>query len=100
MTKKVLLICSAGMSTSMLVKKMSDYARKNQIDIEAKAMGMAEAKPDIKNWDCVMIGPQVSFILKDIKQITTAPVELIPASIYALAKGEEAVKMALKMLGN
>lgn len=99
MTKKILLICSAGMSTSMLVKKMSDYARKNNLDFEIKAMGMAEAKPVIKDWDAIMIGPQVSFILKDIKSITSVSVEVIPANIYALAKGEDAIKMAQKMLG-
>ncbi|ATZ18916.1 PTS system, cellobiose-specific IIB component [Williamsoniiplasma somnilux] len=98
MSKKILLVCSAGMSTSMLVKKMEAIARKENLDYEIKAMGMAEAKPIIKNWDVIMVGPQVSFILNDLKSMTSAPVELIPANIYALAKGEEAIKMAQKLM--
>ena len=47
MAKKILLVCSAGMSTSMLVKKMSDYAKKTGLEYEIKALGMAEAKPII-----------------------------------------------------
>ena len=46
-----------------------------------------------------MIGPQVSYILDEIKQLTNKPVEIIPSSIYALAKGEDAIKMAKRMLG-
>lgn len=99
MAKRILLVCSAGMSTSMLVKKMEDFSKKNNLDYEIKAMGMAEAKPIINEWDIIMIGPQVSFILNDIKKLTSKPVDVIPSNIYALGKGEEAIKMAQKMLG-
>lgn len=97
--KKILLVCSAGMSTSMLVKKMNDYASLNGLDYEIKALGMAEAKPQISNWDIVMVGPQVSYVLNDLKKLTTKPVEIIPSSIYALGKGPDAIKLAQKMLG-
>lgn len=97
--KKILLVCSAGMSTSMLVKKMSDYARMNKLEYQIEAMAMAQVKPIIKDWDIVLVGPQVSFILNDLKQLTTKPVELIPSNIYALGKGKEAIELAQKLLG-
>ncbi|AVN61296.1 PTS sugar transporter subunit IIB [Mesoplasma florum] len=97
--KKILLVCSAGMSTSMLVKKMNDYAMMNGLEYEIKALGMAEAKPYIKEWDIIMVGPQVSYVLKDLQSLTTNPVEVIPSNIYALGKGAEAIKMAQRMLG-
>ncbi|WP_027062956.1 PTS sugar transporter subunit IIB [Mesoplasma seiffertii] len=97
--KKILLVCSAGMSTSMLVKKMNDYASLNELDYEIKAMGMAEAKPQIDQWDVIMVGPQVSYVLNDLKSLTEKPVEVIPSTIYALAKGADAIKMAQRLLG-
>lgn len=97
--KKILLVCSAGMSTSMLVKKMSNYAMMNGFKYEIKALGVAEAKPSISEWDIIMIGPQVSYVLKDLQSLTTKPVEIIPSNIYALGKGAEAIQMAQRMLG-
>ena len=35
--KKILLVCSAGMSTSMLVKKMQETADKENKDYEIEA---------------------------------------------------------------
>ncbi|ASP28068.1 PTS system, cellobiose-specific IIB component [Spiroplasma corruscae] len=97
--KKILLVCSAGMSTSMLVKKMQMYATIKKIDFEIVAKGMAEAKQDLASFDAIMIGPQISYALDEIKKNASGkPVELIPTQIYALAKGEDAVKQALRML--
>lgn len=97
--KKILLVCSAGMSTSMLVKKMQMFASSKKLAIEITAKGIAEAKPSIKEYDVVLLGPQISYALDEIKKIADQiPVELIPAQIYALARGEEAVRMAYKIL--
>ncbi len=40
--KKIMLCCSAGMSTSLLVKKMVDEAHKRGLEAEIKAYGVAE----------------------------------------------------------
>jgi PTS system cellobiose-specific IIB component len=95
---KILLLCSAGMSTSMLVKKMIDDARKNNLDWQIEAKGMAEGKTELNNWDAILLGPQVSYALNDIKALTTKPVELIPSTIYALGKGSEANILVKKIL--
>ncbi|AKX33964.1 PTS system, cellobiose-specific IIB component [Spiroplasma litorale] len=98
--KKILLVCSAGMSTSMLVKKMQMYATIKKLEFEIVAKGIAEAKPELSSYDAIMIGPQISYALDEIKKMAVGkPVELIPTQIYALAKGEDAIKQALKMLG-
>ncbi|AXK51516.1 PTS sugar transporter subunit IIB [Spiroplasma alleghenense] len=97
--KKILLCCSAGMSTSTLVKKMTDYARKEGLEWTIEAMSMQEAKSVVDQWDIVMVGPQVSYALGDLKKLTDKPVEVIPANIYALAKAKEACEMAIRMLG-
>ncbi len=98
--KKILLVCSAGMSTSMLVKKMQMYAASKKLDYEIVAKGIAEAKPELNLYDAIMVGPQISYALEDIINMTNnVPVELIPTQVYAMAKGEEAMKQAEKMMG-
>lgn len=41
---KVLLACSAGMSTSSLEKSMNDYIKKENLNYEVKALGTTELK--------------------------------------------------------
>ena len=38
--KKILLLCAAGMSTSLMVKKMTEAAEKKGIEVEIKAIGL------------------------------------------------------------
>ena len=40
--KKILLLCSAGMSTSILVKKMKESAEKRNIEAEIEAVSTAK----------------------------------------------------------
>ena len=59
--KKILLVCAAGMSTSMLVKRMIDHANAISLEVNISALAIAEAKGKIKNneVDVVLLGPQV-----------------------------------------
>ncbi|EPM8668740.1 PTS sugar transporter subunit IIB [Escherichia coli] len=58
--KKILLVCAAGMSTSMLVKRMIDHANAISLEVNISALAIAEAKGKIKNneVDVVLLGPQ------------------------------------------
>lgn len=47
--KKILLVCAAGMSTSMLVKRMIDHATTISLEVNISALAIAEAKGKIKN---------------------------------------------------
>jgi PTS system cellobiose-specific IIB component len=47
--KKILLLCSAGMSTSLLVRKMLEDARKNNFDFHIEAKSMGEGKTELNN---------------------------------------------------
>ena len=42
--KKILLVCAAGMSTSMLVKRMIDHATAISLEVNISALAIAEAK--------------------------------------------------------
>ncbi|AGM24662.1 PTS sugar transporter subunit IIB [Spiroplasma chrysopicola] len=98
MKKKILLVCSAGMSTSILVKKMTDAAQLMNINVEIEAKAMAEAQQVLKDWDVILLGPQVKFLEANLKTMTDKPVAVIAANIYALGKGKEALELALSLI--
>ncbi len=91
---KILLACSAGMSTSLLEKSMNEYLKENKIAGSVKAMSSGEAKEQLDKWDVVMLGPQVRFMLKGFEEATKKPVIVIDQTAYAMAKAEIVVKQA------
>ncbi len=95
---KILLACSAGMSTSLLEKSMKDYMDAQGIEGDVQAMGSDAAKGVANEWDIVLLGPQVRYMLGGFQEITTKPVLVIPPVDYAMAKGEAVVKFALEEL--
>ena len=49
--KQILLVCNAGMSTSMLVKKMQQSATERGIEVSIEAKSITEAKKNIHETD-------------------------------------------------
>lgn len=91
---KILLVCAGGMSTSILMKKMEEYWEENGIDLDIKAVGLAEYGDIYPQYDIVMVGPQVSYRLKEIKENTGLPCEAIPSFDYAVANCPNIMKLA------
>ena len=58
---KILLCCNAGMSSSILVKKIRDVAEKTGEDIEVSAVANASIKNEVGKWDVCLVGPQLVF---------------------------------------
>ncbi|WP_339021324.1 PTS sugar transporter subunit IIB [Spiroplasma endosymbiont of Atherix ibis] len=96
MNKKVLLACNAGMSTSILVKNMQNYAFEEDINVEIKAVSINEAKLNGNNWDIVLLGPQIAYELDEIKTYFDTPVFVIDKEDYAKANGEKVLNFALE----
>lgn len=84
MERKVLLICAGGMSTSILMKKMEKYAKENGITLKIQAIGMSDYEDVYKDYDMILLGPQVSYKKESIKSITKMPVSVIAAYDYAV----------------
>ena len=81
--KKILLVCNAGMSTSMLVKKMQDAGKELNIDVSIEAKSLADAKKEITEADIILLGPQIRYELDNVKKIAgTTPVEAINMMDY------------------
>ncbi len=99
---KILLACSAGMSTSILQKNMEDYAKTQNIECVIEAHPIFESKQIANDWDIVLLGPQVKFEENTFKTIVgnSKPVVVVPAQIYAMGKGQETLDLAIKEINN
>ena len=64
--KKILLVCNAGMSTSMLVKKMQSSAEERSIEAHIEAKSLTEAKKNLQEADVILIGPQIRYELENV----------------------------------
>lgn len=96
---KVLLICSAGMSTSLLVNNMMKFADPGDA-VDALPFGELEAK--VTEYDVILLGPQIRFKLKDVEKVTTAhgkPVEVIDMRVYGAMDGKSAMDQARRLAG-
>ena len=65
---KILLVCSAGMSTSMLVKRMQDAALEEGFQAEIQAVAESEATK-INDISILMLGPQVRYLKSKFKSL-------------------------------
>lgn len=101
--KKILLACSSGMSTSLLVSKMEEYAQSIGEKVKIWAVGQEKAKAEMKDADVVLIGPQMSFLKSDL-QNAAAPyginVEVIDMMAYGMADGKKAYEQAISLIGD
>lgn len=96
----ILLVCSAGMSTSMLVKKMQDAAASKNIDAKIWAVGDAESAEAAKKADIILLGPQVRYLEKKMKEKVnnSIPVAVIDMGAYGTMNGEKVLDQAVKKL--
>ena len=65
---KIMLCCSAGMSTSLLVRKMLSVAEERGMPVEIEAYGVAEFDVQFPRYQVVLLGPQVKYMLSTRSQ--------------------------------
>lgn len=97
--KTIMLCCSAGMSTSLLVTKMQKAAEAQGLDYEIFATGASDADNQLesKTIDVVLLGPQVRFMESQFKtklEPKNIPVAVIDMKAYGMMDGEAVVKQA------
>lgn len=98
---RIALFCAAGMSTSMLVKKMKEAAVKANIDVEINAYPENDLPNQVKGLDVALLGPQVGYTLKKMKPVcdeANVPVAVIPSVDYGMMNGEKVLRLALSIV--
>lgn len=97
---KILLLCSAGMSTSMVVKKMKEAAAKKNIEAEIEAVSTARFYELLDNYDVFLLGPQVKFQKAEFQakaKEKNKPLDVIDFKDYGTMNGEKILDFALSL---
>lgn len=98
--KKILLVCSAGMSTSLLVTKMQEAAKEMQVEIDINALPISECSTKINEVDIVLLGPQVRFQKTVVERLANGriPVDIIDMRAYGMMDGKSILKSTLEKI--
>lgn len=89
---KIMLVCAGGMSTGILMKKMEKWAVSKDIDLEVKAYGVGTYEEKYQDYDCILVGPQISYKLDEIKGKVNIPVDQIASFDYAVGNVDNIMK--------
>jgi len=98
--KNILLVCNAGMSTSLLVNKMNEEAENQGIEVNIKALPISECQAVIDTIDIVLLGPQVRFQKPQVEEYAKGriPVEVIDMRAYGTMNGKAVLESALNAI--
>ena len=91
---RVLLICASGLSTSILVNNMRQYAPKED---KIVACSGSEISAYLQDADVILVGPQLGHQLKDIEvkaSLTGQVVALMDPKAYGRIDGEALLNQA------
>lgn len=95
---KIMLICAGGMSTGMLMKKMEKWAVDKGIELVVKAYGVQSYEEEFQQYDCILIGPQISYKVEEIKSKVNIPVDQIQSFDYAIGNVDNIMKQVDALL--
>lgn len=101
--KTIMLVCSAGMSTSLLVTKMQKAAEAKGIDADIFAVSASDADNNLakKDVNVLLLGPQVRFMKSQFEQKLEPkgiPLDVINMSDYGMMNGEKVLEQALNLI--
>lgn len=95
-----LLVCAAGMSTSLLVNRMKEAAETKEIEFQIEAHPVGQIEKYGEAADVILLGPQVRYELKNVKKMfLDKPVEIINMQDYGAMNGAKVLDTALKLGG-
>ena len=98
---KIMLCCSAGMSTSLLVRKMLSVAEERGMPVEIEAYGIAEFDVQFPRYQVVLLGPQVKYMLSTLSEKTAShsiPVQAIDMMDYGMQRADKVLDFALSLI--
>lgn len=96
---KITLACAAGMSTSMLVKKMIEAAKAKGLEAEIAAYAVSELDEVAPSSDIILLGPQVAYKENEVKAAyPDKTVQVINMMDYGMMNGEKVLEQVLQTL--
>lgn len=100
--KKILLVCSGGMSSAIVVKSIEKEAEKAGMKLEVKAIGTGQYEDEVRGgWDVVLVAPQVRHrmpVFEATAKELGIPIEVISPQGYSPMGGPKVLAQIKKML--
>lgn len=99
---RVLIVCSWGMSTSLLVDSLQAAAQAIQLELQVEALSAGEYAAQVDTCDVVLIAPQIRHLRKSIGKLASSlgkPVAMIEPFYYATMNGQAVLEQILQLLG-
>lgn len=98
---RILIICSSGMSSSVLVTNMQNAALSLKIPAEIKALGRDESSQITLDYDVILLAPQARYQKDRFVKATNGqiPIEVIDPSSYGMLDGKKVLEQALRIAG-
>jgi len=97
----VMFVCSAGMSTSLLVEKVKKEAAANGVEMNIYAVGESEAKKDLKQAEVLLLGPQVRYLESAFRKAldgSDVKLAVIEMRTYGLMDGKKVYQQIMELL--
>lgn len=93
---RIMLACALGMSTGMLVERMREAAASEGKDYKIWAVDVGSVDKNEGEFDILLLGPQVTYLLADMKKKYEAqvPVAVIKPVDYGRLNGAGVLKFA------
>lgn len=99
--KNIVLVCAAGMSTSLLVSKMQEAAKGQSEEITINATAGSDLGKYEENMQVLLLGPQVGHLKsKYVNKYSSKgiPVETINSLDYGMMDGKKVLNQALELI--
>lgn len=96
----ILLVCVAGMSTSLLVKKMENEASARGLNAKIMAKPIDDLENVVDDFDVILVGPQIKYkeaYIKEVAERKGKKYTVIPSIMYGMVDGKGALDLALKL---
>lgn len=97
----ILLVCSAGMSTSILVKQIAEVATAQGVQLTIDAVSEAGLKSKLEQAQVILIGPQVRYLKTQIEEQVQpygTSVAIIDSVAYGTMDGAKVLAQAQALL--
>lgn len=100
--KKILLMCAAGMSTSLLVSRMQECAKQKGItDLVIRAEPVDDLDKYVNEFDVFLLGPQIRYKEQEVRKVIEPlgkKYANIPPLVYGMVDGKKTLEIALNLL--
>lgn len=94
------LFCAAGMSTSLLVRKMEEAAAAEGLKADIVAYPVGEMTLHLDGVDVALLGPQVTYMKAQMQKAAAekgVPCGVIPMADYGMVNGKNVLALAKKL---